>query len=246
MEFFYRELFKGIPRFGPGSNESTRKAYSLLEDLPLKPKILDIGCGSGQQTIELAKISQGKLYAIDITQEYLDDLKENAEKEGVLDQIKIFKMSMDAMDFNPEFFDIIWAESSIFVIGFENGLRQLKKFIKKNGYFVLSEIIWLKDDPPKELREYFDAIYPPMKYNEENIRICEKVGYNFKDSFILPEKDWWEHLYTPLEERVALLREKDDDDDNFLQFLEEMQKEIDYYRKYSNYYGYAFYIMQKV
>ena len=35
------------------------------------------------------------------------------------------------LDFREEFFDIIWAEGSIFIIGFENGLKVWKKFIKK-------------------------------------------------------------------------------------------------------------------
>ena len=244
MESFYIELFDGNPRFGPGSNESTQKAYSFIKDLPSKPIILDIGCGSGMQTIELAKISKGKIYAIDIFQEYLDALKENAEKEEILDQIEIIKMSMDDMDFKPEFFDIIWAEGSIFIIGFENGLIQWKKFLKNNGYLVVSELIWFKDDPPEELREFFNAEYPPMKNNEENIKICEKSGYKVVNSFNSPETDWWEHFYTPLEKRLKILREKHENDSNFLQFLGSMQEEIGYYRKYSDYYGYAFYILQ--
>ncbi|TET24313.1 MAG: SAM-dependent methyltransferase, partial [Candidatus Bathyarchaeum sp.] len=44
-----------LPRECPGDNESTRKAYLMLEGLPENSRILDIGCGPGMQTIELAK-----------------------------------------------------------------------------------------------------------------------------------------------------------------------------------------------
>lgn len=39
MSFFF-EIHKGIPREGPGDNESTRKALSLLNDLPSEVKAL--------------------------------------------------------------------------------------------------------------------------------------------------------------------------------------------------------------
>jgi ubiquinone/menaquinone biosynthesis C-methylase UbiE len=52
MNIFF-EIHKDLPREGPGDNESTRKAFSMLVDLPAEPDILDIACGPGMQTIEL-------------------------------------------------------------------------------------------------------------------------------------------------------------------------------------------------
>lgn len=59
MEYFY-ELYTGLPRGGSGDNISTRKAYSMLKNIPAEPLILDIGCGPGMQTLELARISPEK------------------------------------------------------------------------------------------------------------------------------------------------------------------------------------------
>ena len=50
---FY-EIFEGLPRQGPGDNASTQQALAMLADLPARPTILDIGCGAGMQTLELA------------------------------------------------------------------------------------------------------------------------------------------------------------------------------------------------
>ena len=52
-ELFY-QVFESLPRQGPGCKGATRKAYSYLPTLPKDAKILDIGCGSGTQTRELA------------------------------------------------------------------------------------------------------------------------------------------------------------------------------------------------
>ena len=41
----------------------TKKAFQMLPKLD-RPRILDIGCGSGVQTIELAKLSKGEIIGI--------------------------------------------------------------------------------------------------------------------------------------------------------------------------------------
>jgi ubiquinone/menaquinone biosynthesis C-methylase UbiE len=105
-KYFY-ELFVDLPRGGPGDNEYTRKAFAYLKDLPSEPHILDIGCGHGMQTIELARISNGKIIALDNYQSFLDILIKKAKEEGVTGSITPKNQSMLKMDFNNETFDII-------------------------------------------------------------------------------------------------------------------------------------------
>ncbi|GFO63114.1 MerR family transcriptional regulator [Geomonas paludis] len=54
MEYFF-ELFNDLPRQGPGCSEATLRALELLQGLPSKPSVLDIGCGCGMQTQILAR-----------------------------------------------------------------------------------------------------------------------------------------------------------------------------------------------
>jgi len=63
-EYFY-EVHEALERCGPGDDETTRQAFQLIPKLPQPPLILDIGCGPGAQTIELAKISKGRITALD-------------------------------------------------------------------------------------------------------------------------------------------------------------------------------------
>ena len=134
-EFMY-ELFREMPRQGPGSNEYTRKAYKFLTGLPPQPNILDVGCGSGMQTLELARISEGQIIALDNYQPFLDDLKRHTEAEGLDNKIKTVNCSMFELPFAKDTFDLIWSEGAIFVIGFEKGLREWKPLIKYGGYLV--------------------------------------------------------------------------------------------------------------
>jgi ubiquinone/menaquinone biosynthesis C-methylase UbiE len=94
-------------------------------------------------------MSKGNIIGIDIHQPYLDELEKKIKKNNLTDQVKTINMSMLSMDFPLEHFNIIWAEGSIFIIGFEKGLKEWKKFIKPKGYLAVHEMAWLKPDPPK-------------------------------------------------------------------------------------------------
>ncbi len=105
---FLFTMHEGLPRQGPGSNECTRKAFSMLKDLPDRPEILDIGCGSGMQTIELARICPDcHITAVDIHQPYLDDLARKAAAAGVGDRITTVRASMDDLPFEDASFDVL-------------------------------------------------------------------------------------------------------------------------------------------
>jgi ubiquinone/menaquinone biosynthesis C-methylase UbiE len=69
------EIHQGLPREGPGRNEYTKKAYEMLPKMD-QPKILDIGCGPGGPTIELARMSGGDVFGMDTHQSYLAVLEE--------------------------------------------------------------------------------------------------------------------------------------------------------------------------
>jgi len=250
MPKVFYEVHSNLPREGPGSNESTDRAFKSLKNLPTKPRILDIGCGPGMQTIELAKISGGEIEALDNHQPFLDQLNLNAKKEGLSDRIKIINGDMFNLNYVKESFDIIWCEGAIFIIGFKKGLTEWRPLLVNNGYLVLSELSWVKKNAPAELQSYMKAIYAEIESSgpkgiDENIVTANKLGFNALNSFTLPKKDWWDNYYSPIETKLPSLKAKYKDDPEALQFLTSTEMEIEIYRKYSDYYGYVFYVLQK-
>jgi len=242
-EVFY-ELFLNMPRQGPGSNEYTRRAYDCLSHLPKEPFILDIGCGSGMQTLELARISGGHVTALDNYQPFLDILEKNAKSTGLDKQIKSLNGSMFELPFPKSTFDIIWSEGAIFVIGFEKGLCEWKPFIKPGSYLVVSELTWITPDRPDEIRAYLEGEYPAMKDDNGNREIIRQAGYRMIDSFILPEAVWKDDFYKPYQIQLDWLKNKYAGNRETLEVLDTYQHEIDMYTNYSRHYSYVFYVMQ--
>lgn len=239
------ELHSNLPREAPGNNDCTAKALSFVPRLPQNPQILDIGCGTGMQTITLAKLTGGQVIAVDIHQPYLDVLQQSAESENLSSNIQTYNCSMFSLDFKNESFDLIWSEGAIYVISFPEGLQSWCKFLKPGGTLAVTELCWLVKNPPDEPLQFWNQEYPNMKHFEENISIIQDCGYTYINSFTLPESAWWDEYYIPLQERISVLKNKYQGDAEAENILESHQAEIELYRNYSRCYGYVFYIMQK-
>ncbi len=240
----FRELTEGLPRQAPGSPKTTLRALALARGLPPRPRILDVGCGPGAQTIELARATGGRIVAVDIRQRFLDELTERAAAAGVLPDVTTVKASMLDMDFADASFDLIWSEGAIYIAGFAAGLGAWRRFLKPGGWIAVSELTWLVPDPPAEAVAFWARGYPGMGSIERNCRIVAQAGYVDADWFVLPVQDW-RNYYGPAEMRVAELREKYAGDREVLATLDEAQREHDLFRAHPGAYGYVFYVMRK-
>jgi ubiquinone/menaquinone biosynthesis C-methylase UbiE len=238
------EIHSGLLRESPGLDRYTRRAFEMLLVID-SPSILDVGCGPGGSTLELARLTNGTIIGLDTHQPILDELERKARESGYAHRVKIKNQSMLEMDFPEESFDLIWAEGSIYIIGFEKGLREWKRFIKSGGYLAANEMCWLKSDPPKEIMNFWDRAYPAITTVSENLKIIQGCGYKILGHFTLPEDAWWEGYYDPLEKRIRDLKEKYKEDQEALEQLGAEIEEIDMYRKFHEWYGSVFFVMQK-
>jgi len=232
-----------LPREAPGDNPSTQRAFEMMSGLPTAPRILDIACGPGMQTIHLAQLSNAIITAVDTHTPFLEQLRQNAAQAGVSQRISALNMSMFELDFADPF-DVIWCEGAIYIIGFEAGLKAWRSLLKPGGWLAVTEISWLKPNPPDEIRNFWESDYPGIESVEGNLRRIARQGYNLVGHFTLPPSTWWDFYYLPLETRLVMLRQKYAQDQSALDILAATQLEIDLYRRYSDWYGYQFYIMR--
>jgi ubiquinone/menaquinone biosynthesis C-methylase UbiE len=215
--------FEGKDKIRERLLKYTRKAFRMLHNMD-RPRILDIGCGSGVSTLELARLSRGKVIGIDIDQPALDKFTRRIEEAGFTEQIQVINCSMFTMDFPNESFDILWAEGSIYAIGFEKGLREWRQLLKPGGSMVVH-------DEQGNVREKLEQI--------------SNCGYELLGYFTLSKETWWTEYFAPLEKLVNETRTKYPYDQSALEEIQQAQVELDMYKKYPERNSSVYFVMKK-
>ena len=84
-----------------------------------------------------------------------------------------------------------------------------------------------------------------MKDVKSNIELIQYEKFQLLSNFTLPESAWLDSYYLPMEKELSRLKEKYRWNKVALDVFEDFTNEINFYKKYSEYYGYEFFIMQK-
>lgn len=240
------EYFSNVERQGPGSPEITIKALSFIDNLASTSRIADIGCGTGGQTMVLAQHTSGEITAIDLFPQFIEQLNINATQLGLNNRVKGIVGSMDNLPFKDEELDLIWSEGAIYNVGFERGINQWRKLLKKGGYLAVTEVSWFTNERPAEINDFWNDAYPEIDTISNKVAQMQKAGYIPVATFILPENCWIEHFYTPQASAQEIFLKKHAGNKAAEDFIANQRHEMELYNKYKAYYGYVFYIGKKI
>lgn len=240
---FFLDFYADLPRQGPGDDQVTRHILGMLTGLPENPVALDMGCGSGAQTLVLAS-SGCSVTAVDIHPIMLERLSQQAGNKGLSHQIRPICSSM--YDYKHDMpVDLVWSEGAVYIIGFENGLRLWQPFLKEGGYLVVSEMTRISDDPPDDIRRYWEREYPAVQTVAGNELIISRAGYRWLGTVRLPDHAG-DSFYTPQKEKIRLIRQNRSLSPQEEEIIGSIETEIRMFETYRGMYGYVFYLMQKV
>lgn len=240
------DLHKHADRQGPGGDAESEKALTLAGVDRTRPlKIADIGCGTGASTLVLARLPGAKITAVDFLQDFLDVLEERAEKLGLSEKITPLCRSMDDLPFADEEYDLIWSEGAIYNIGFEKGVSDWNRYLKRGGRLVVSEITWTTDSRPSEIQEHWESEYPGIDVASAKIAVLEKYGYSPIGYFVLPEHCWLENYYRPLQKSFESFLSRNGNSEAARAIVDAEKREIELFERYRAYYGYGVYVARK-
>ncbi|MFX1571815.1 MAG: class I SAM-dependent methyltransferase [Promethearchaeota archaeon] len=208
----------------------TKMAFKLLPDID-KPRILDVGCGTGVSTIELANLSEGEVIGLDIDQLALERFKEKIKNFGFESRVKIVNTSFFNNNFSDESVDIIWAEGIFHIIGYDKSFKESYRLLKENGFLVMVDTL-------NRIESKFSGIKGRLDY-------LENLGFNLYNQVNWKKSAWWIEYYQPLEKKLKELRDSKIDAILY-QDLIKHENEISMVRQNPKKFDCAHYILQKI
>ena len=238
------ELFSGLPRQGPGEAASTLRALALVPGVGPGTRVLDIGCGTGAQTLVLAKGSAARIVAVDSYPPFVDLLNREALRLGFAHRLEARVADMGRLDFADGSFELIWCEGAIYNIGFEVGLRDWRRLIVDGGHIAVTEACWRRPDPPSACEAFWNEEYPEMRDTPTLLEAAGRCGYEAVGHFPLPASAWWDDYYRPLQENVTAFRKRYAYRRDAQELADETQREIDVWQAFSEFYGYDFFVLR--
>lgn len=244
-ELFFR-VHCDLPREGPGSTASTSRALELArESLPPAPRVVDVACGPGAQTLVLLDElpEDATVTALDLYGAFLDQLRVSLEEREGSERVELVEADMQT--WSPEgAVDLVWCEGAVYIMGVERALERWSSWLEPGGVIAFSEAVWLTDAPSAAASQMWEE-YSAMGDIPSLLALVERCGYDVLGHFVLPQRDWLEEYYAPMQARLDALYEEFDGDEQALEELATHQLEIDVCERHGDEYSYAFVVARR-
>ncbi|MCK5880883.1 MAG: class I SAM-dependent methyltransferase [Sinobacterium sp.] len=244
------ELHTGLERQGPGDAAFSKKIISeILGELPESVKAIDLGCGTGGATLLLAELLSGSVQAVDFSTAFIATLKDNLVGKTLSAEVVASAENFSQLS-NAQFprgsYDLLWSEGAAYILGFSAALKTWRPLLKEGGIAVISEMSWFTQTPSNDVNEFWTNAYPSMATEEDNIEIAKQHGFEVLKTVRLPAKAWWDNYYNPLLQRMQQLRLNVgmNADQVLFDVLDDTDTEIDLFSRFSDEYGYTFYVLK--
>ncbi|MCC5990928.1 MAG: class I SAM-dependent methyltransferase [Rhodobacteraceae bacterium] len=191
-------LYSDLAREGPGAPADLGWALSVAAT-PAKARICDAGCGSGADTVTLAKERpEAQIEAVDKIAHFVAAARQRTAHFG--DRVQVRQGDMADLS-GP--YDLIWCAGAIYFLGVTEALTRWRSALAPGGAVAFSEPCLLPR--PSEAARAFWAEYPQIT-DISGIRArAAAAGYR-----VLGEQMQigaaWEAYYRPIERRIEKLR----------------------------------------
>jgi len=243
-EIFF-EVYENLPRQGPGNRTCATRALGLCGELRECPEVLDLGCGVGGQTLQLAELTSGSIVAIDSHAPSIERLKAAVAERGLSQRVIAIVGNMARLEQPLGVFDLIWSEGALYNIGLRDALRVCHGLLRPGGYLAFTDAVWRQENPLPEAKAVFDLDYPTMGWLDDDVAAIRECGFDLVGHFTLPDEAWWDDFYTPMETRIAELRGKYAGDVEASAILDQLAEEPEMHRRHSDCYAYEFFVARR-
>lgn len=201
-------MIEGIP--APGAyifylTTKTRKGLyeTLSEEIVSKldsGKVLDVGTGSGNLPMEIAKRAPNlKIIGIDLSKVLIKIARKNAKREGLEDAVRFEVGSTYDLKFEDSYFDLVISLAGLHHLKYPlRAFNEIYRVLKPSREAWLYDLI--RDAPVKEmtqvLREMHISIFPSiilfrlhgLKYDEYLGKVAQSLEKSLFEEFKLEKR----------------------------------------------------------
>jgi trans-aconitate methyltransferase len=240
----FLEVYGMLPRAGPGSTADTLRALGLVPTEKIR-SVLDLGCGPGPQTLVLAEaLPKALVLALDLVPHFVEEARRRVVQSGLEDRVRVEVSDMMTVEVPEASQDLIWCEGAIYFAGITNALTAWISLLTKSGTVVFTEPVWIHPSPPAELVAWWRKEYPAITDDEGVRAAVAAAGYDVVGSFPLPVASWWDEYYGPMEMKIPEFLAAHPNDSIAREIAEEATGEIEMFRRHSDFYSYAFFVVR--
>ena len=191
MELSFDEIFKYSDILNPISPNILFSAGKLAE---LEPKkvILDLGSGKGSPSILWASMFGVQVEGYDLRKNYVEYANSRAKMLNLSHRVKFFCKDVKELKVTREY-DVVASLGLGIAHTFGNiddALKNLKTMLRKGGFLIFAEPVWLTKGIPSEVLENLDATEEHFLTKSELQQVMEKRGFQVKGSFDSTKEDW--------------------------------------------------------
>jgi hypothetical protein len=79
----------------------------------------------------------------------------------------------------------------------KTGLRDWRRLLVPGGHVAMTEVCWMKPDPPPDCAAFWAQEYPAIRDASTLLAVIGECGYDTVDHFALPPSSWWDDYYRP-------------------------------------------------
>lgn len=191
----FLETLWGEGYLSPGGADEVR---AVLEGCDLTGcTVLDIGCGSGGITLELARnYGAAHVVGIDIEAPVLEQAQRRATEQGLADRIEFVRVEPGPLPFGDAEFDVVFSKDSMIHIPDKETLfADIMRLLRPDGWLVASDWMIAHDDTPSvAMKQYLEleglsfAMASPERYR----RALEGAG--FRDVALRNRNPWYREV----------------------------------------------------